>query len=247
MNSIDFTQTGGFPLTQDTFNFLQTAHQTPIEGLGKFLSGGAALCIVNGCLASGSVTSSGLISYNGELLPFNGGTTQTTFLVRDVPQSLVYQDGTSHAVIHNRFAEFGVGAGAVAWNPVRLDAAVLLPPEAWHTVTNTTTPALSPLFSNDPNAPLRYRKLPNGQVFVQATLNRSAAGSDTIFTLPAGYRPVRTQIFLCAAIANYSNNTERSNGTLEVGISHVNGRVWLNLSALNFPITLHLNLQFFVD
>lgn len=241
MNRIDFTQTGGFPLTQDTLNFLQNAYQTPLEGLGKFLIGGAALGIVNGCTATGNTTSSGLIVYNGELLPFTGGTTQATFLVRDVPQNLIFQDGSSHAVMHKRYAEFGVGAGAVAWNAVRLDAAVLLPPEAWHVVTNTTTPALGSLFANDPNAPLRYRKLPNGQVFVQGTLNRYAAGSDTIFTLPVGYRPTRTQIFLCAALARYSSNADRSNGTLEVGINRVDGRVWLNLSALTFPITLHLN------
>jgi hypothetical protein len=147
MDYINFNQTGGFPLTQDTMDFLQNAYKNPFGALAKFI-GNNALCVIDGCIVTGSAMSSGWIAYNGEILPFQSGTVQATFLVRDLPTNLTYQDGTPHAVVHTRFAQFGVGAGAISWNPIRLTVPlfpalvnsenhIAIGGHSWDKITNT--------------------------------------------------------------------------------------------------------------
>ncbi len=247
MNTIDFSQTGGYPYTQDTLDFLQQSYSSAFQGISKFISNGNSLTILTGCNITGSTASNGWVIVDGELMPFIGGTIQSTYIVRDITQNITYQNGNSLPSIHTRYAEFGVGAGAQPWTPVRANPATLYAPEAWRLLGTTGNPSINAPYINNSGSPVRFRKEPNGQVHIQGIVDRNLySGTDVMFTLPVGYRPTRTHIFIVMATAHYTTNADRSNGTLEIGVG-TNGNVWQNHSALTFPNAAHLNLSFFID
>jgi len=72
--TIDFTREGGFPFTQDTLDFMQSAYrsilQTLIGYLGVPTSG---YYIISGVQTSGSNLTAGWVVINGEVLPFKQG------------------------------------------------------------------------------------------------------------------------------------------------------------------------------
>lgn len=117
---IDFTQLGGFPLTQDALDFMQQAYQEAIAGLAK-LAGDAV--IVSGMTDNGSAVTDGWILYNGELLPFAGGNKQTYFIITDTTGTETFEDDSVKTVYHTRQAKFGSGSGQIAYSSLtRLDS-----------------------------------------------------------------------------------------------------------------------------
>lgn len=70
MNKLNFNQTGGFPLSTNILDAMQTAYSL-FNKLGG-LAGNFA--IIFGCEVSGSNVSDGVVYMNGEVLAFKGGT-----------------------------------------------------------------------------------------------------------------------------------------------------------------------------
>lgn len=81
MNRIDFTQPNGFPLEADaTLGFMQTAFREAINGLSQFAAAATGIYILSGCqelVFGGSTYGDGWVIWNGELLPFIGGSNAT--------------------------------------------------------------------------------------------------------------------------------------------------------------------------
>lgn len=103
MNTIDYTQTGGFPLDQNVLAFMQAQSQLAQQPANF----GGQLCIISGCLVTGANVSNGFVAINGEVLPFNGGTISAKVIVVETSSNLTYEDGNAKPVQKIRYAAFG--------------------------------------------------------------------------------------------------------------------------------------------
>ncbi len=101
---IDFTKTGGFPLTQNALNFMQDSYRNAIEGLAN-LAGNKI--IISGMEESNGQVSNGWIFWNGEILPFEGGPKQMYFTITENKESEVFEDNNVHEVYFSKKAKFG--------------------------------------------------------------------------------------------------------------------------------------------
>lgn len=123
MKRFDFSQTGGFPLTQDRLKWMQDGYIEAIHALGS-LQGPVGSCAINGVeLTSGSWGASGTVSdgwiYSADwgLLPFIGGEftpakSNVAFAVDEFPSPpnpLVYESGAPNNVQIRRVAKIGNG------------------------------------------------------------------------------------------------------------------------------------------
>lgn len=132
MNELRLTHPGGFPLTQDTMNFMQEAYRL-FNSLGA-LAGD--LAILKGCAVSSGTVSNGVVYINGEILPFVGGTLGGNVIVVSQETPKTFEDGVDRNVEIVRFAKFGTGATMYAWNDFK-QAGSLIEKEA--KIQNLTT------------------------------------------------------------------------------------------------------------
>ncbi|TAE80366.1 MAG: hypothetical protein EAY81_10520 [Bacteroidetes bacterium] len=103
MNTIDYTQTGGFPLDQNVLAFMQA--QSQLAQLPAHFGG--QLCIISGCTVTGTSVTAGFVAINGEVLPFNGGTISPKVIIVETATNLTYEDGNAKPVQKIRYATFG--------------------------------------------------------------------------------------------------------------------------------------------
>lgn len=103
---IDYTQLGGFPITQDVLDFMQQSYRGAFGALASII--GSATILSGVVVNTGTNTvSNGWIVYNGELMPFVGGTLSSGVVVRESGQNLGFNDGTLHTVLYTKFASCG--------------------------------------------------------------------------------------------------------------------------------------------
>lgn len=115
MKGFDFTQTGGFPLTQDVLGYLQDGYTEAIKALAAIGGNIAGPMVISGMEVTapspGAVAvANGWFMYNGDLIQFTGGTVTPTggdvalalIAVSETP--LVFFDGLSHDVKLNKTA-----------------------------------------------------------------------------------------------------------------------------------------------
>jgi hypothetical protein len=103
---IDFSKTGGFPLTQDAMAFLQDAYNDVLSSLTGIIGNYA---IITGVVNDGGGNySNGWITYNGEIVPFLGGTVSAGPYVgiTETITSVTYRDSGLQGVIITRRAGF---------------------------------------------------------------------------------------------------------------------------------------------
>jgi len=106
---IDFTKTGGFPLTQDVMAFLQDSYDKVFGSIAQTLG---QYNILTGCTFDGGSGSygSGWITYNGEVLPFVGApAVPNGVIVVESAHTVTYRDTSMNAVIKTRYATLGSG------------------------------------------------------------------------------------------------------------------------------------------
>lgn len=103
MNTIDYTQTGGFPLDQNVLGFMQAQSQLAQQPANF----GGQLCVISGCVVTGASVSNGFVAINGEVLPFNGGTISPKVIIVETSTVLMYEDGSAKPVQKTRYATFG--------------------------------------------------------------------------------------------------------------------------------------------
>lgn len=111
MNSIDFNQVGGFPMTTNILAKLQTAFSV-FNALGNIVGD---LTIISGCEVVGTNVTDGVVFVAGEIFEFKGGSIQSKVKIVEVVESLVFQNGNSNPVIKSRYVTFGTGVGAMDW------------------------------------------------------------------------------------------------------------------------------------
>lgn len=121
---IDFTQLGGFPATQYTFDYMQQAYTQTFAGLGAAFGDSA---IISGCIVTGNFISDGWVCVNKEILPFTGGSVviapDTAVIIVETKESRLFADNSTKDVYFARSARIGVGVGSVLWSKFkRIDA-----------------------------------------------------------------------------------------------------------------------------
>ena len=103
MNKLNFNQTGGFPMSTNILDAVQTAYSL-FNHLGS-LAG--ELVIISGCIITGNTVSDGAVYINGELLEFKGGSISTNVIIKEETESRVFEDGATKPIIYKRYAGFG--------------------------------------------------------------------------------------------------------------------------------------------
>ncbi len=112
MNRTNFVQTGGFPLKAERLKELQDAY----EIFNGFTGIVADKSILSGCEVNGTQTANGIVTYNGEVFEFVGGTTQTSVVVQQDAISRQFQNGETNEVHYRRYITFGSGEDSIPWN-----------------------------------------------------------------------------------------------------------------------------------
>lgn len=103
MNKLNFNQTGGFPLSTNVLDAMQTAYSI-FNSLGE-MAGNFA--IISGCDVSGNNVTDGVVYVNGEVLEFRGGSLGASVIIKEDVESRVFEDGSTKNVIAKRYATFG--------------------------------------------------------------------------------------------------------------------------------------------
>ncbi len=134
MKAIDFTHTGGFPLTQNELDYLQQAYTECINAFGAMGGNGPSLITGMGeSFSLGTTTiSDGWFFYNGEMIKFNASSYSALGLgdvvlvtISSATTSLTYNDGSSYGAILNKTATISVGPPVTS--PTQFPLASLLP------------------------------------------------------------------------------------------------------------------------
>lgn len=101
--TIDFSKTGGFPLTQDAMAFLQKAYNDVFSSLTAIFG---TYAFISGATISGGTYNNGWITYNGEIVPFEGApVSQGNYVaIVETISTVVYRDNATHGVIKSRKA-----------------------------------------------------------------------------------------------------------------------------------------------
>jgi len=120
MNSVNFeNKYQQFPLSTESLIFIQDIIQ---QSHKLALIGGVDKYILSGCTnTNGNNWSEGILSINGELLPFKGGngTLTSTVRIKDVKRDVIAGYDTYESVYTERYVEFGTNIGNVntyVWN-----------------------------------------------------------------------------------------------------------------------------------
>lgn len=120
MKNIDFSFNGGFPLTQETLDYMQGRDIDILKSIVQMgvPVGSTDPIILSGCYYDSGTTSygSGWIYKNGEVYYFAGGAVPALpagakCIIQDYTTTVVFEDATSHDVYIERKAVYGTGAG----------------------------------------------------------------------------------------------------------------------------------------
>ncbi|MDY3337781.1 hypothetical protein PG279_01145 [Riemerella anatipestifer] len=103
MNRLNFNQTGGFPLSTNILDAMQTAYSL----FNKLGSMAGNFAIISGCEVYGNNVTDGVVYINGELLEFKGGALGTNVIIREEVENRIFEDGANKPVIFKRYATFG--------------------------------------------------------------------------------------------------------------------------------------------
>ncbi len=214
MNTIDFTQPGGFPLTQDILSFLQSSYVDGLTGLASVIDDGNTPVIISGMtishLSGGTAVSDGWLYYRGQLIKFNAsslgvlsGSIVPLVLVTNTSSTLTFNNGTTPNVLFTQNAHLISGTPLTDTTHFVLSDAVpfiiqmgrLGREPSFSSTTSTTSAASGGVFWL-----MEYKKN-----FINNTVHLRFAGSIAhpenfasaalyapvnLGTLPSGYRPV---------------------------------------------------------
>ncbi|SMC75553.1 phage baseplate protein [Chryseobacterium sp. YR221] len=111
MNKFDFNQIGGFPLSTNILDGMQTAYSL-FNALGE-IAGNFA--IISGCNVNGSTVSDGVVYINGEVLAFKGGLLGSNVIILEDPENRDFENGERKTVLRKRFATFGSSVTNYPW------------------------------------------------------------------------------------------------------------------------------------
>mgnify|MGYP001576950791 CR=1 FL=1 len=111
MNTINFSQVGGFPMTTNILGKMQASYLLT-STLGNIMGDKS---IISGCDVAGANTTNGVVFLNNEVFEFRGGVTQSKVIIKEETETLSFQNSNSYPVIKLRYITFGTGIGAINW------------------------------------------------------------------------------------------------------------------------------------
>lgn len=111
MNKFDFNQIGGFPLSTNILDGMQTAYSL-FNALGEIAGN---FSIISGCNSNGNTVSDGVVYINGEVLAFKGGLLGSNVIISEDPESKDFENGERKTVLRKRFATFGSSVTNYPW------------------------------------------------------------------------------------------------------------------------------------
>lgn len=117
---IVFTEIGGYPLDQDTLDFLQSSYEAQFGQIGSMGIVGSTPAVVSGMAVSGggNTVANGWFMYGGELIPFTGSTVTpgvgqvALVTISTATDTLEFEDGSTPGVIITKTAALTVGASS---------------------------------------------------------------------------------------------------------------------------------------
>lgn len=110
MNSIDFSNPGGFPLDTNTLDFLQNSYTSPIKALSKI---GGDNYIISGIEDNGAATTDGWVVIGGDIIPFKGDLKQSTVVIINTSQTVDFENGAERETYFTRYATFGISLDSI--------------------------------------------------------------------------------------------------------------------------------------
>ena len=227
MKAIDFTHTGGFPLTQDELDYLQQAYTECINAIA--VMGGAGPTLITGMSQSFSLgvttVAGGWFFYNGEIIKFLPSTYSAlgfgdVVLVNITPSatSLTYNDGSTYGAVLNKTAVVSVGPSVTSATQFPLS---LLQPfqvafgQNGRETTWNSTAVSTPAPSGGVTGTIFYKKdlMANTlqiRGFLTANNAQNFNGASTALyylmqTLPSGYVPANNAYFTAFYFVSHSD------------------------------------------
>ena len=117
---IDFTQLGGFPISQNSLAFLQQSFRDAFAGLAAYFGD---YVILSGVADLGANYGDGWMAINGELVPFVGGTKASNVVITESVASKLFADGNTKNVWYTRTASCASSGGTPFTSFTRLSGA----------------------------------------------------------------------------------------------------------------------------
>lgn len=223
MKLIDFTQPGGFPLTQDQLNYLQQGYQECLNALALSGADGLVPFRISGMEISNPTTgeyivAGGWLFYNGQLVRFvpgsvtgASGAAEAYVVITTATSPLVFNDGSTPNVISDVEATLQVLPVGTATDSTHFTLSSLKPfgfgfgkanREAnWNTLSVSTA-----AIDGGVSGTVYYKKdftantLQIRGFLSAANAQNFAASPGTLFylngTLPVGYQPAHTGYFV---------------------------------------------------
>lgn len=103
---IDFTNEGGFPLTQNAMAFLQDSFGEVIKAMTYL--GGQYIILTGVTQSSPNVYTNGWVIANGEILPFVGGLGQPNLSITQTTSGVTFRDTVEKIAFYDRSIGFSV-------------------------------------------------------------------------------------------------------------------------------------------
>lgn len=213
MQRFDFTETGGFPLTQDRLKWMQDGYISAISAVAGIPGGSDPVALTGAELTSGSWTGSGTISdgwiwhpLHG-IIPFVGGafTASTQGIsYQDVTTPLVFENSASKQVQITRMA--GIAPGGLGhlrqmsenrW-PIAMAASVRK--SSWTSIPSSSGPGELNYIVDEITQVAHL----NGWKTINVTSPLFANGSAIAFSIPAEIAP-KTNVRFLAVVNGYSD------------------------------------------
>lgn len=181
---IDFTKLEGFPLTQDTLDFMQKSYRDAIAAVAGLMG---HLVIVTGVADLGANWGDGWVVINGELLPFVGGVKAARVIVEEVTGTETFANASVQTVLYTRRARLAAVGGDAFADFVRLDTIKNISSNQFDTGWINTGVAMAGGWNNLDFEYRRIGKLVKLRGSVSSP-NVNTIGSIAL-TLPVGVRP----------------------------------------------------------
>ncbi len=120
MNTIDFSQPGGFPLTQDILSTIQSTYVDGLTGLASVIDDGSTPVIISGMNithpSGGTAVSDGWFYYRGQLIQFTSsslgvlsGGIVPLVLITNSSNTLTFNNGSTPSVLFTQTAQLIAG------------------------------------------------------------------------------------------------------------------------------------------
>jgi len=102
----DFTQLGGFPVTQDRLAFMQDSYRNAFGAIAKIIGDYSIMTGVE-VDNTNALVSDGWIIVQGELMPFVGGSLSSGVVVLETAENLSFFSGDDKTVQFTKYAQCG--------------------------------------------------------------------------------------------------------------------------------------------